>query len=81
MINHGNLTIWFDPDTQWYAQPQSRQGRNQIYLDTAIQCCLMIKSLFRFSLRMVIVDRQANAVIPQKIPSLGKIKSSFSGEK
>jgi hypothetical protein len=54
LINRGNISIWFDPNTQWYAQPQNKQGRNQTYSDTAIQCCLMIKSLFRLSLRMVI---------------------------
>ncbi len=53
LINHGNIAIWFDPKTQWYAQPQAKHGRNQTYSDTAIQCCLMIKSLFRLSLRMV----------------------------
>ena len=37
---------------QWYAQLHGKHGRNQIYSDTAIQCCLMIKSLFRLSLRM-----------------------------
>src|SRR5690606_40981744 len=47
------IYIWFDPSTQWYAQPQGKQGRNQTYSDTAIQCCLMMKSLFRLSLRMV----------------------------
>jgi hypothetical protein len=44
LINRGNITIWFDPKTQWYAQPQAKHGRNQTYSDTAIQCCLMIKS-------------------------------------
>lgn len=53
LINRGNLSIWFDPNTQWYAQPQGKQGRNQTYSDVAIQCCLMMKSLFRLSLRMV----------------------------
>ena len=53
LINRGNLSIWFDPKTQWYAQPTGKHGRNQTYSDTAIQCCLMIKSLFRHSLRMV----------------------------
>ena len=43
----------FDPLTQWYAHPQAKHGRNQTYSDTAIQCCLMIKSLFKLSLRMV----------------------------
>ncbi len=32
---------------------KGKQGRNQTYSDAAIQCCLMIKSLFRLSLRMV----------------------------
>ena len=53
LINRGNIAIWFDPKTQWYAQLQGKHGRNQTYSDTAIQCCLMIKSLFRLSLRMV----------------------------
>ena len=53
LINRGNISIWFDPLTQWYAHPQAKHGRNQTYSDTAIQCCLMIKSLFRLSLRMV----------------------------
>ena len=53
LINRGNLTIWFDTKTQWYAPPKGKHGRNQTYSDTAIQCCLMIKSLFRLSLRMV----------------------------
>ena len=53
LINRGNIAIWFDPKTQWYAQLQGKHGRNQTYSDAAIQCCLMIKSLFRLSLRMV----------------------------
>ena len=53
IINCGNIAIWFDPATQWYASSKGKQGRNQIYSDAAIQCCLMIKSLFRLSLRMV----------------------------
>lgn len=53
LINRGNLSIWFDPHTQWYAESQGKQGRNQTYSDAAIQCCLMVKSLFRLSLRMV----------------------------
>ena len=53
LINRGNLAIWFNPDTQWYVQSTGKQGRNQTYSDAAIQCCLMMKSLFRLSLRMV----------------------------
>jgi hypothetical protein len=43
----------FDPKTQWYTKANGKQGQNQTYSDTAIQCYLMIKSLFRLSLRMV----------------------------
>ena len=39
LINRGNISIWFDPSTQWYAQPQRKHGRNQTYSDAAIQCC------------------------------------------
>ncbi len=46
LINRVNIAIWFDPVTQWYAPSKGKQGRNQTYSDTAIQCCLMIKSLF-----------------------------------
>ena len=53
LINRGNLTIWFDPNTQWYAKENGKQGRSPTYSDAAIQCCLMIKSLFRITLRMV----------------------------
>ena len=53
LINRGNISIWFDPTTQWYAQLKGKQGRNQTYSDAAIQCCLMMKSLFRLSLPMV----------------------------
>lgn len=49
LINRGHLTIWFDSETKWYAQPQGKHSRNQIYSDTALQCCPMIKSLFRTS--------------------------------
>ena len=53
LINRGNISIWFDPTTEWYAHPKGKKGRNQTYSDAPIQCCLMIKSLFRLSLRMV----------------------------
>ncbi|ENU42945.1 hypothetical protein F985_03843 [Acinetobacter seifertii] len=53
LIKQGNISIWFDPQTQSYDHPQAKHGRNQTYSDTTIQCCLMIKSIFRLSLRMV----------------------------
>ena len=53
LINRGIISIWFDPTTLWYVQSKGKQSRNQTYSDTAIQCCLMIKFLFKLSLRMV----------------------------
>ena len=53
LMSRGNIVIWFDLKTQWYAQPKGKHGRNQTYSDAAIQCCLMIKSLFRLSLGMI----------------------------
>ncbi len=38
LINRGNISIWFDPKTQWYAPSKGKQGRNQTYSDAAIQC-------------------------------------------
>lgn len=35
LVNRGNLAIWFDPNTQWYAQSKGKQGRNQTYSDAA----------------------------------------------
>jgi hypothetical protein len=61
LINRGNISISFNPKTEWYAQPQGKQGRNQTYSDTAIQCCLMIKSLFRISIKTVCFILHLNA--------------------
>lgn len=36
-----------------YAESNAKEGQNQTYSDAAIQCCLIIKSLLRLSLRMV----------------------------
>ncbi|WP_407060914.1 hypothetical protein [Acinetobacter faecalis] len=37
LINRGNISIWFDPNTQWYSHLQGKQVRSQTYSDTAIQ--------------------------------------------
>ena len=47
----GSLTVWFDPDTVWKAQPSGRRGRQQVFSDAAIQACLTIKVLFGLPLR------------------------------
>ena len=36
-MSRGNIAIWFDPATQWYAPSKGKQGRNQTYSDAAIQ--------------------------------------------
>jgi hypothetical protein len=32
LIKQGNISIWFDRQTKWHAQPQAKHGRNQTYL-------------------------------------------------
>lgn len=54
LINRGNLTLWFDEEAirGWYATAKSgRNGHPFVYSQLAVQCCLMIRSLFRLPLR------------------------------
>lgn len=54
LVNRGSLTIWFDKNSldSWYNRNRSHQkGRPLVYSDTAIQCCLTIKMLFKLPLR------------------------------
>lgn len=53
LINHVNIAIWFDPNIQWYAQKNGKQGRNQTYSAAAIKCFLIVNFLFHLSLLMV----------------------------
>jgi hypothetical protein len=51
----GSLLVWIDPTTQWYANsPSGRAGRDRIFSDAAIQCCLTLKCLFQLPLRQTI---------------------------
>ena len=34
LMSRGNIAIWFDPATQWYAPSKGKQGRNQTYSET-----------------------------------------------
>ncbi|MGK7044017.1 transposase [Acinetobacter baumannii] len=53
LINRGNIAIWFDPATQWYA-PSKRQTRTKSnLLRRSYPMLPNDKSLFRLSLRMV----------------------------
>lgn len=47
----GSLTIWFDPDMAWAAQPTGKRGRQPDYSDAAVQTCLTMKVLFGMALR------------------------------
>ncbi|THF93682.1 MAG: IS5 family transposase [Sulfitobacter sp. SK025] len=47
----GSLSIWFDVEMAWDAEPSGKRGRQQAYSDAAIQACLTIKVLFGLPLR------------------------------
>ncbi len=47
----GSLSIWFDAEMAWMAQPSGKRGRQQTYSDAAIQTCLTLKVLFSLPLR------------------------------
>lgn len=36
LVNRGNISIWFDSNTQFYAKSTGNQGWNQCYSDAAI---------------------------------------------
>ena len=41
--SRGSLLVWFDPDMAWFAGRSGIRGRSDIFYDTVIQFCLMIK--------------------------------------
>jgi len=47
----GSLSIWFDAEMTWEAQPSGKRGRQQVYSDVSIQACLTLKVLFGLPLR------------------------------
>jgi len=47
----GSLTIWFDPEMKWDAEPSGKRGRSRTFSDAAIQTCLTMKVLFGMALR------------------------------
>jgi transposase len=47
----GSLTIWFDPEMKWVAEPSGKRGRSRTFSDAAIQTCLTMKVLFGMALR------------------------------
>ena len=55
LVRRGSLPFWVDEHAVrgWRAAHQSgpRGGRPQLYSDTAIECALVVKSVFHLSLR------------------------------
>lgn len=54
LINRGNITIWFDEESlnSWSSNKlHVGRGRPEEYSDSAIECCLVIRSLFHLPLR------------------------------
>ena len=54
LIARGSLTFWFDEDAvaAWRnTDPHKGPGAPKVYSDTAIQCALVLKSVFHLSLR------------------------------
>ncbi len=50
----GTLTVWFDPDTVWYAGKTGKRGRPETFSDAAVQVCLTLKVLFGLPLRQTV---------------------------
>ncbi len=54
LANRGRLTLWVDQDAiaAWrYTGPSDGRGRPRVYADAAIECALVLKSVFHLSLR------------------------------
>ena len=54
LVDRGNVTVWFSQDAinGWTAKRSTAgRGRPQEYGDAAIECCLVLRSLFHLPLR------------------------------
>src|SRR6187431_3304379 len=54
LVNRGSITFWFDEDSieKWYSVERSNKpGRPDTYSDEVIRCGLLIKAVFRTTLR------------------------------
>jgi hypothetical protein len=54
LINRGRLTVWFDEQTvvAWHnTEPAAGPGAPWTYSDLAIECVLVLKTVFHLSLR------------------------------
>ncbi len=54
LINRGNITIWFSDDalSGWQSSKERQgRGRPEEFSDAAIECCLLLRSLYHLPLR------------------------------
>jgi hypothetical protein len=51
LCERGSLSVWFDPEMEWYSTAVVQRGPAELFSDEAIQCCLMLKNLFQLPLR------------------------------
>ena len=49
-----SLSIWVDPEMEWYGSPDGTRGRSQTFSDAAIDFCLTVARIFGLSLRRAI---------------------------
>jgi hypothetical protein len=69
LVQRGNITFWVNAKVikNWYHTEgrHSEQGRPKVYSDVAIECCLILRSLFKLSLR------QAQGLVESLFKMLG----------
>ena len=56
LVNRGSITFWFEEKSadKWYSiERTNKPGRPETYSDDAIRCGLMIKAVFRITLRFL----------------------------
>lgn len=54
LVQRGSITFWFDEKVirEWHKLKQvPRRGRPRLYSDTAIECALTLRALFKLPLR------------------------------
>lgn len=53
LVQRGSLTFWLGDDVleAWQAQPTSKRGHPSTYADTAIECLLVMQSVYHLPLR------------------------------
>jgi hypothetical protein len=66
-----SLSIWVDPEMEWYGNPDGTRGRSQTFSDAAIDFCLTVARVFGLSLRRAIEQTKSflkTASLDWKVP-------------